>query len=54
MRSRGRLRPATVLARYADTLEKQELVCRSVLMSLMLWRQYFANLDRGVFEGLFY
>ncbi len=28
--------PATVLARYADTPEKQELVYRAVPMSLML------------------
>ena len=46
--------PATVLARYADTPEKQDLVRRAVAMSLMLRRQYFANLDRWVFEGQFY
>lgn len=36
--------PATVLARYADTLEKQNLGRQ----------QHFANLDRCVFEGQFY
>jgi hypothetical protein len=46
--------PATVLARYADTPEKQDLVRRAVAMSLMLRRQYFANLDRWVFEGQYY
>jgi hypothetical protein len=46
--------PATVLARYADTPEKQDLVRRAVAMSLMLRRQYFANLDRWVFEGQLY
>jgi hypothetical protein len=45
---------ATVLARYADTPEKQELVCRAVPMSLMRRRQYFANLDPWVFEGQYY
>jgi hypothetical protein len=46
--------PATVLARYADTPEKQALVRRAVAMSLMLRRQYFANLDRWVFEEQYY
>jgi hypothetical protein len=46
--------PAAVIARYADTLEKQELVRRAVAMSLMLRRQYFANLDRWVFAGQYY
>ena len=38
--------PATVLVRYADIPEKQDLVRRAVAMSLMLRWQYFANLDR--------
>jgi 1,2-phenylacetyl-CoA epoxidase catalytic subunit len=46
--------PAEVIARYADTPQKQDLVRRAVSMSLMLRRQYFANLDRWVFEGQFY
>jgi hypothetical protein len=46
--------PAAVIARYADTEEKQALVRRAVAMSLMLRRQYFANLDRWVFEDQFY
>jgi hypothetical protein len=46
--------PAAVIARYADTQEKQALVRRAVAMSLMLRRQYFANLDRWVFEDQFY
>jgi hypothetical protein len=46
--------PAAVIARYADTEEKQALVRRAVAMSLMLRRQYFANLDRWVFENQFY
>ncbi|MEE8302006.1 MAG: ferritin-like domain-containing protein [Candidatus Tectomicrobia bacterium] len=46
--------PAEVIARYADTTEKQDLVRRAVSMSLMLRRQYFANLDRWVFEDEFY
>jgi hypothetical protein len=46
--------PAEVIARYADTLEKQQIVRRAVAMSLMLRRQYFANLDRWVFEGQWY
>jgi hypothetical protein len=46
--------PAEVIARYADTPEQQSLVRRAVAMSLMLRRQYFANLDRWVFEGQFY
>jgi hypothetical protein len=46
--------PAAVIARYADTQEKQDLVRRAVAMSLMLRRQYFANLDRWVFAGQFY
>ena len=45
--------PAAVIARYADTQAKQDL-CRAVAMSLMLRRQYFANLDRWVFEDQFY
>lgn len=46
--------PATVIARYADTPEKQHLVRCAVAMSLMLRRQYFANLDRWVFEDQLY
>ena len=46
--------PAAVIARYADTQAKQDLVRRAVAMSLMLRRQYFANLDRWVFEDQFY
>jgi 1,2-phenylacetyl-CoA epoxidase catalytic subunit len=46
--------PAEVIARYVDTPQKQDLVRRAVSMSLMLRRQYFANLDRWVFEGQFY
>jgi len=46
--------PAQVLARYAITPEQQELVRRAVSMSLLLRRQYFANLDRWVFQGQVY
>ena len=46
--------PATVIARYADSAEKQDLVRRAVSMSLMLRRQYFANLDRWIFEDQYY
>lgn len=46
--------PATVIRRYADSTEKQDLVRRAVSMSLMLRRQYFANLDRWVFEDQYY
>ena len=46
--------PAQVIARYATTAEQQERVRRAVGMSLMLRQQYFANLDRWVFEGQAY
>jgi hypothetical protein len=42
--------PAEVIGKYAVTEAQQDSVRRAVAMSLMLRREYFANLDRWVFE----
>lgn len=42
--------PSTVIAKYAVSDPHQDSVRRAVSMSLMLRREYFANLDRWVYE----
>ncbi|MEE8518340.1 MAG: ferritin-like domain-containing protein [Dehalococcoidia bacterium] len=42
--------PAQVLAKYAVTEAQQDSVRRAVAMSLTLRREYFANLDRWVYD----
>jgi hypothetical protein len=46
--------PFEILVKYATTAEKQERAARAVAMSLVLRRQYFANLDRWVYENKSY
>lgn len=46
--------PFDILVKYATTPEKQEKAARAVMMSLVLRRAYFDNLDRWVFEGKSY
>jgi 1,2-phenylacetyl-CoA epoxidase catalytic subunit len=42
--------PFEILVKYATTAEQQERAARAVAMSLVLRREYFANLDRWVYE----
>ncbi len=44
--------PEEVIARYATTVDVQERVRRAVAMSLVLRRQYFADLDDWVFRDV--
>jgi hypothetical protein len=46
--------PFEILVKYATTPEKQEKARRAVVMSLVLRRQYFDDLDRWVYDGVVY
>jgi 1,2-phenylacetyl-CoA epoxidase catalytic subunit len=46
--------PFEILVKYATTAEQQERAARAVAMSLVLRREYFANLDRWVYEDKSY
>ena len=44
--------PARMLARYAETAERQRLVRRGVSLGLSLRQRYFDALDQMVFAGV--
>ena len=46
--------PFEILVKYATTPEKQERAARAVVMSLVLRRAYFDNLDRWVYQDISY
>jgi hypothetical protein len=46
--------PFEILVKYATAAEQQERAARAVAMSLVLRREYFANLDRWVYEDKSY